>query len=50
MEQSNSIDSIIGENADEDSIFYQHVDTENIGVAGHSQGNVINLKQLLNGI
>ncbi len=40
VEQSNSIDFIIGENTDEDSIFYQHVDTENIGVAGHSQGGM----------
>lgn len=33
-----SIDFILKKNADPNSIFYQKVDTENIGVAGHSQG------------
>lgn len=36
--QIGSIDYILEQNADPDSIFYQKVDTENIGVAGHSQG------------
>ena len=36
--QIGSIDFILEKNEDPDSIFYQKVDTENIGVAGHSQG------------
>lgn len=36
--QIDSIDFILEKNADPDSIFYGKVDTENIGVAGHSQG------------
>lgn len=36
--QIGSIDYILEMNADPNSIFYQKVDTENIGVAGHSQG------------
>jgi pimeloyl-ACP methyl ester carboxylesterase len=36
--QIGSIDYIIAQNANPDSIFYGKVDTENIGVAGHSQG------------
>lgn len=37
-DQIASVDYMIGKNADPDSIFYNHVDTENIGVCGHSQG------------
>lgn len=33
-----SVDYMIEKNADANSIFYNHVDTENIGVCGHSQG------------
>ncbi len=33
-----SVDYIIAENEDENSIFYGRVDVDNIGVAGHSQG------------
>lgn len=36
--QIGSIDYIIAQNTNPDSIFYGKVDTENIGVAGHSQG------------
>lgn len=36
--QIGSIDYIIAQNSNPDSIFYGKVDTENIGVAGHSQG------------
>lgn len=33
-----SVDFILDENNDEDSVFYHRVDTDNIGAAGHSQG------------
>ncbi len=33
-----SVDFILEKNDDEDSVFYNRVDTENIGAAGHSQG------------
>ncbi len=36
--QRDSIDYIIGENKDSDSVFYGKVDTAKIGAAGHSQG------------
>lgn len=36
--QIGSIDFILEKNTDPDSVFYGKVDTENIGVAGHSQG------------
>jgi len=36
--QIESIDFILEKNEDPDSVFYGKVDTENIGVAGHSQG------------
>ncbi|MGN1187637.1 MAG: hypothetical protein ACI4R6_04015 [Lachnospiraceae bacterium] len=35
-----SLQYLLRANAQEDSIFYQHIDTENIGVTGHSQGGV----------
>lgn len=34
------LDYLMKLNKDSNSIFYQHIDTENIGVAGHSQGGV----------
>lgn len=40
QEQKNSIDFILGEGDDENSIFYGKVDAERIGVAGHSQGGM----------
>lgn len=36
--QRDSIDYIIGENKDSDSIFYGKVDTAKVGAVGHSQG------------
>lgn len=36
--QMDSIDYIINQNSDASSVFYHKVDTENIGVCGHSQG------------
>ncbi|NLT09954.1 MAG: hypothetical protein GXY08_10680 [Ruminococcus sp.] len=36
--ESASVDFIIAENGNADSIFYNKVDTDNIGAAGHSQG------------
>lgn len=38
VSQSLSVDFIINESIDPDSIFYDKVDTEHIGSAGHSQG------------
>ena len=35
-----TLDFILRENGDENSIFYGKVDTDNIGIAGHSQGGV----------
>ncbi|MGN0481437.1 MAG: hypothetical protein ACI4EV_07690 [Lachnospiraceae bacterium] len=35
-----SIQYLLRANQQQDSIFYHHVDTENIGVTGHSQGGV----------
>ena len=32
------LDYLLGENEDPDSLFYQKIDTENIGLEGHSQG------------
>ncbi len=37
---SKSLDLIISFNNDKESIFYGKIDTENIGIAGHSQGGV----------
>lgn len=31
---------LLGQNSDPDSVFYQKVDTEHIGISGHSQGGV----------
>jgi len=39
-EQKNSIDFILAEDEDEDSIFYNKIDEEHIGVMGHSQGGM----------
>lgn len=36
--QIESLDFILGKNAEEGDMFYQKIDTENIGAAGHSQG------------
>lgn len=36
--QINQIDYILGENTNEDSIFYKKIDANKIGAAGHSQG------------
>lgn len=38
VSQSASVDFIINENSDEESIFYNKIDTSHIGAAGHSQG------------
>lgn len=35
---SQTLDFILGLNADSNSLFYGRVDTQNIGIAGHSQG------------
>lgn len=35
-----SLKYLLKSNEDSTSIFYQHIDTENIGVSGHSQGGV----------
>lgn len=37
---SKSLDFLLQMNEDQNSIFYQRIDTENIGIAGHSQGGV----------
>ncbi len=37
---SATLDFVLGLNKDDDSIFYGKVDTEHIGIAGHSQGGV----------
>lgn len=35
-----TLDFLLQMNEDQNSIFYQRIDTENIGIAGHSQGGV----------
>ena len=37
---SKSLDFLLKLNEDSDAIFYNHIDKENIGIAGHSQGGV----------
>ncbi|MBQ6812477.1 MAG: alpha/beta hydrolase [Agathobacter sp.] len=35
-----TLDFMLAQNEDENSVFYGHIDTDNIGIAGHSQGGV----------
>lgn len=35
-----TLDYMLALNEDSQSVFYEHIDTENIGIAGHSQGGV----------
>lgn len=43
-----TLDFMLDENEKKDSIFYQHIDTENIGIAGHSQGGVGTINAVTN--
>lgn len=43
-----SLDFILLQNEKSDSVFYQKIDTENIGIAGHSQGGVGTINAVTN--
>lgn len=43
-----SLKYLLKSNEDSASIFYQHIDTENIGISGHSQGGVGTINTITN--